>query len=138
MSNLNAVPTDRPTLDQLCAILAVEKAKLARQQRNVREAEEAIIKVVGAKDEGSFTVHCDNYKVTTTQPVNRVVDPILAQNAMKQLPKDIADSVFTWKPQLSARVYKDIQKYQPQWFDAVSRAVTSKPGKISVKLEDIA
>lgn len=130
-------PLAEPTLDQLCAVLAVEKARLAKCQQNVREAEEAIVAVVGAKDEGSFSIDCDGYKVTTTQPVRRVVDTELAKDLQGELPPDIYASLFDWKPSLSVRVYKDLEKYQPDWFAKISRAVTSKPGKVSVKVEDL-
>lgn len=141
MTQLNAVPTNpqnnEPTLDQLCAILVAEKARLAIQQRNVREAEDALIAHVGSRDEGSFSVTSERYKVTTTQPVRRTVEPKLARDVMRELPADIADAIFTWKPELSLRVYRELEKYRPELHDAVSRAVTSKPGKVSVKVEEV-
>lgn len=133
---LTAVPTKEPTLNQLCAILLAEKAKLAAVQRNVREAEEAVVCHVGAKEEGSFTVHSDRYKVTTTQPVNRKVEPHLAKQLYGRIPQDIYDGLFDWKPSLSVKLYKELEKHQPEMFDVVSEAVISKPGKVSVKVED--
>jgi hypothetical protein len=136
MQHLNAVPTEEPTLDQLAANYATEKAKLAAQQRAVRDAEEALIKLVGTKDEGSFTVHSDRYKVTTTQSVTRKVEPSLAKQLYNQIPRDLYAGLFEWKPSLSVKVYREVEKYQPEVFDLVSKAVTSKAGKPSVKVED--
>lgn len=137
MNQLNAVPTEEPTLDQLAATYLAEKAKLAAQQRAVRDAEDALIKHVGTKDEGSFTVHSDRFKITTSQPITRKVEPSLAKQLYDQIPSDLYAGLFEWRPSLSVKVYRELEKYQPEVFDLVSKAVTSKAGKPFVKVEDV-
>jgi len=139
MQHLTAVPTETPAdqLNQLAATYLTEKAKLAAQQRAVRDAEDALIKHVGTKDEGSFTVHSDRYKVTTTQSVTRKVEPSLAKQLYDQIPRDLYAGLFDWKPSLSVKVYREVEKYQPEVFDLVSKAVTSKASKPSVKVDDL-
>ncbi|MEO0437914.1 MAG: hypothetical protein AAF098_13495 [Pseudomonadota bacterium] len=136
--NQPALATNTPSLDDLCAHLINEKTKLENIQSNVRAAEKAIIAMVGTRTEGSFSVECDHFKVTTTQPIRRTVDKKLAQDLHQSLPKDIAESIFDWKLSLSTKVYKDLEKYQPQTHAAIARAVTAKPGKVSVRVEALA
>ena len=124
-----------PNINALAAVLAGEKARLHQAQENVRIAEQALAAAVGVKDEGSFTVALEHYKVTTTQPVRRTITADGARELQQQLPRDLADAIVDWKPTLSTKVYKDLEKYQPDTFRHVSRFVTSKPGKVSVKLE---
>jgi hypothetical protein len=94
--------------------------------------------VVGLKEEGSFGVEGDDYKITTTQPLTRTVDAKLAQDIYRQLPKDLADGIFTWKPSLNLRLYRELSKYQPDYHAAISRAIVTKPGKPQVKVMPIA
>ena len=137
MNQATELPTEADTLDQLCGVLEFHKAQLKMVQGHIHKAEQAIIDAVGVREEGSFSVNCDAYKVTTTQPVSRSVNADLAKDLMLELPKDIADAIFTWKPSLSVRVYKELEKYQATTFAQISRAITSKPGKVSVKVESL-
>lgn len=130
-----AIVNSPKTLDDLCIELDALKGQIAARQKLVAELEQEIAAKVGVKDEGAFSVKCDGYKVTTEQRINRTVNADMARDVASRLPQDIADSVFAWKPSLSLRVYKDLEKYQPDTFREVSRAVTAKPGKVSVKLE---
>ena len=76
--------------------------------------------------------------MTTTQPVNYSVNADAARQVMQSLPRDIADGIFNWKPTLSRKLYNDLGKYQPDTFRMIAPAVTSKPGKPSVKVEALA
>lgn len=136
-THLVQVPLAEPSIDQLAASLLAAKATLRDHQKAVADAEAALIARVGAKDEGSFTVKSERYKVTTTQPITRKADPYIAKQLINEMPRDIYDGLFEWRPNLSAKVYKDLEKYQPELFAKVSKAVTSKAGKIAVKVEDI-
>jgi len=126
-----------PDLDALAATLLAAKAEAEEARRKVLEAEQAIVAAVGAKDEGSFSVECDGYKVTTTQPVTRSVNREQARIVASELPADIAAAIFDWKPSLNVKLFKELERHQPQHFRLVARAVTSKPGKVSVKVADL-
>jgi len=130
--------TQPATLDAMCASLLEAKAQAEQARRQVLDIEEAIAQAVGTKDEGSFSVDCDAFKVTTTQPVTRSVNKELALDVMKKLPADLAHSIFDWKPSLNVRVFKDLQRYQPAHYATITPAVTSKPGKVAVKVQEVA
>jgi len=130
------VPTQQPTVDDLATeYLHAKKAVQSAQQR-LDDIAGQIVSVVGVKDEGSFSVKGDAHKITTSQTVTRrFTDEKLARDLWMSLPKDTAEALIQWKPALSVKVYKDLEKYQPETFEKISRVVTSKPGKPSVKVE---
>jgi hypothetical protein len=140
MTQLHAVPSTepRPTLDDLAQAHLKAREALAEAQRALQDINDQIIEVVGLKEEGSFGVEGDDYKITTTQPLTRTVDAKLAQDIYRQLPKDLADGIFTWKPSLNLRLYRELSKYQPDYHAAISRAIVTKPGKPQVKVMPIA
>lgn len=133
------VQTEQPTVDDLAAEYLAAKQAVHDAQTVLHDIEKRIVYAVGVKDEGSFSVKGDTHKVTTTQPVTRrFTDEKLARDLWQKLPKDIAEALIQWKPSLSVRVYKELEKYQPETFKEISRVVVSKPGKPSVKVEVIA
>lgn len=130
---LNVVPT--PTLDDLAANYLATKENLKRAQEAVDKAAKAVIDAVGLEQEGSFSVQCDHYKVTTTQPINRSVNKSLAVDLRREIPEDIWEAMFEFKPSLNVRLFKDCKELRPEVFNLVQRAVTSKPGKPQLKIE---
>lgn len=133
---LTAVPPE-PDLDQLSVNLLNAKKRLSAAQEDVREAEVAIIAAVGAEDEGSFTVRADHFKITTTQPITRTVDKDTAVALSRELPPDIFEAMFDFKPSLNVRLFKECEHLRPEIYHQVAKAVTSKPSKISVKVEPL-
>lgn len=124
-------------LDHLASQLLLAKVAAKNAQLEVLKAEEAIIKAVGAKDEGAFTVKCDHYKVTTNQPVRRTVNKTTALAIRREMPEDLYEALFDFKPSLNTRLFKDLEISNPEVFRLAAKAVTSKPGKISVSVEDL-
>lgn len=138
MTQLTVVSSEKqPTLDELAAAHLEAKENLAAAQAKLNAINEQIVQVVGTKDEGSFSVDGDSYKITTTQPITRSVDSKLAKDVYAALPRDIADGIFTWKPSLNLKLYRELEKYQPEHFKAVAQSVTSKPGKTQIKVAEI-
>lgn len=135
MNNPLTVVTEAQDLDQLGLNLLNAKRALSRAQEDVREAEVAIIAAVGAETEGSFTVRGDRCKITTTQPIARSVDKDTALAISRELPADIFEAMFDFKPSLNVRLFKECEHLRPEIYSQVAKAVTSKPGKIAVKVE---
>jgi hypothetical protein len=123
------------TLDDLSAIYLATKENLKRAQQAVDDAAQAIIDRVGVEREGSFTVRCDHYKVTTTQPIARTVNKTAAIELRREIPEDIWEGMFDFKPSLNVRLFKDCEDLRPDVFKAVCRAITSKPGKPQLRVE---
>jgi hypothetical protein len=131
---MNAPATNTVTLDELAEAHAEAKAEVAAAQAKLDQINSAICKIVGTKDEGSFSVDGDSYRITTTQPITRSVDSKLAKDVYAALPRDIADGIFSWKPSLNLKLYRELEKYQPEHFKTVARSITSKPGKPQIKV----
>ncbi len=136
MSNQpNIRPIETPDLDQLAGRLIQAKTALKLAQETVAAAETAIVQMVGSRDEGAFTVACDNFKVTTNQPINRSVNKTTVEAIRREIPEDIFQAMFDFKPSLNVKLFKECQHLRPEVYDLVARAVTSKPGKVAVKVE---
>lgn len=136
-----SIPATAPadvSLDDLGRRYLAAKDALADAQRKVLDAEQAIIDATGSEDEGAFTVRSELFKITTTQPVNRSVDKDALQAIRREFPEDLFEAMFDFKPSLNVKLFKECQHLRPEVYALACKAVTSKPGKISVKVEPIA
>lgn len=139
MNQFTVVPNKPdPTLDELAEMHLQAKRMLDSAKAHLDLINEKIVQVVGTKDEGAFSLEGDFHKITTTQPLTRSVDAKLAKDIYQQLPRDLADGIFTWKPSLNLKLYRELAKYQPDYHALISKAVTTKPGKpaVAVKVVD--
>ena len=128
---------ETPSLDQLAANLLQAKAAAAQAQEAVHAAETALVQAVGAEDEGSFTVRCDGFKITTTQPITRTVNKTSLDAIRREFPEDLFEAMFDFKPSLNVRLFKECEHLRPEVYRLACKAVTSKPAKISVKVEPL-
>jgi len=141
MTSLNAVPTEakpQETLDQLAVEHLEAKKAVAEAKARLQAVDDRIVEIVGLKDEGSFSLEVDFHKITTTQPLTRSVNKTTAQEIYRQLPRDLADGIFDWKPSLNLKLFRQLAKYQPDYHALISKAVTTKLGKPQVKVAEIA
>jgi hypothetical protein len=140
MNQFTVVPNDtpQPTLDDLAAEHLAAKQAVAEANARLQAINDRIVEIVGTKDEGSFSIEGGAYKITTTQPLTRSVNKTTAQDVYRQLPQDLANGVFDWKPSLNLKLYRELEKYQPDYHALISKAVTTKPGKPQVKVVEIA
>lgn len=126
---------ETPSLDQLAANLLAAKAALSQAQERVHAAEDAIVKAVGSEDEGSFTVRCDGFKITTTQPITRTVNKTSLDAIRREFPEDLFEAMFDFKPSLNVKLFKECEHLRPEVYRLACKAVSSKPGKIAVRVE---
>ena len=103
--NQATTPLDDPnaTLDDLALLWVEAKGAVLNAQRFLDKVTDRIAADVGTKDEGAFTVHCDHFKVTTNQPINRSVARSEAMDVLRSLPEDIGQAIFTFKPSLNVK-----------------------------------
>lgn len=134
-----APSTAAPSLLDIAAF-NLEQAKLAEEQaRNNRlAAEEAIIALVGAKEEGSKSAKTAWYKLTTTGSLNRSLVP----NWKEILDDDAIDAqsfaaVIKMEPKLSVSGLKAVATANPAAYRILCNAIVSKPAKVAVKVEKI-
>lgn len=119
------------------AVYQVEQAKAALDAAKLQlaDAEDALIELVGVKPEGSTTSKTDFYKVTTTGRMNRSVDEAKLADVQAQVPQELFEAVFQYKPGLSITGLRKAEK--STFWPLVASAITTKPGKPGVKIERI-
>ncbi len=130
--------TSPPSLHQLDQLaheleLAKQEENQAREQRMA--IEQKLCDLVGTKDEGSFSVKGDYYKITTVAGFSRVVDAEKWASIRQKLPADIAKLVIRSKLEVDTRQLKSLQQLNPAHYQLVAQAITTKPKKVSVKFE---
>lgn len=128
-------PIPNPSLDDLALQYQAAKRMLASAQEAVDLAASDLINAVGLETEGSFSVRCDHYKITTTQPVNRTVSKAAVLAILREIPQDIGEALFEFKPSLNVKLFKECEHLRPEVYHMACKAVTSKPGKAQVKVE---
>ncbi|MBO9484140.1 hypothetical protein [Salinisphaera sp. G21_0] len=126
---------DAPRLDKLAYEL--ELAKQAEQQAKDHRLtiEQQLCEFVGVKDEGSYSVKGDYYKVTTVSGFTRTVDVEKWQALKNQIPANIAEKVVRTKLEVDTRQLKSLRGLDPTHYNLVAEAITTKPKKVAVKYE---
>lgn len=110
-----------------------EKAKEDRLQ-----AEADICELFGVKPEGSQTESTEFFKVTTTGNMTRSFDADMWDAIAKSIPKAIRDKVVRTKVEPSLTELRKVQESNPDVYAVISKALTVKPAKASVKVEILA
>lgn len=125
------------TIDELIDQQETLKLHIKRLQNQLDDVNQKIIGHVELKAEGSTTLKTGTHKVTTTQSIRREVNKEKAQDVVKLLPPEIGNLIFDYKVTLNTKLFKQIQDQQPENYNIICEAVTSKPSKPSVKIEEI-
>lgn len=118
----------------------LEQAKLAEDQARLTRlaAEDAIIALVGAKEEGSKSAKTTWYKLTTTGSLNRTLVPnwrqVLDDDAID--PQSFA-AVIKMEPKLSVSGLKAVATANPEAYRVLCNAIVTKPAKIQVKVSPL-
>lgn len=122
------------------AAFNLEQAKLAEDQARLTRlaAEDAIIALVGAKEEGSKSAKTTWYKLTTTGSLTRS----LVQNWREVLDDDAIDAesfaaAIKMEPKLSVSGLKAVATANPEAYRVLCNAIVTKPAKVAVKVEKI-
>lgn len=124
-------------LDQLAFDLSAAKAEEAKAREARIAVEEKILAITEKKEEGTVTTKGDYYKVSVVYGIDRKVDGELALSLAGELDVEQYRRIFKWKPEVSVTELKHLRDNKPDVFTQVSRAITSKPSKPSVKVEEI-
>lgn len=114
-------------------LAAKEDEKRANQIRV--ELEKELIKIVGAKDEGSQTSKTDRYKITTTARVSRKLNFVEYEKIKALIPEKLRPVEF--KPEIKQSKIKYLQNNEPEYYKIMCQAMTSTEGKTGVTVEVI-
>lgn len=123
------------TFNEACFMLENARAEKAIAERKVLEAEMAVLALVDKKDEGSITHSDDDYKVTVTYGKNRVIDKAELPRVAAIVGTPIFDRVFVPERKLSVGELKYFRDNEPEIYQTLAEALTTKPAKPNVKLE---
>jgi len=102
------------------------------------EAEQALIKLVGVKAEGSSTHKGERYKVMTTGTMYRKVDEAALGAVRSALSPAMFESVFRFKPEVITAGLRYLQSNEPQLYAIAAQAITATPGKPAVEVSLVA
>ena len=109
---------------------AEQKAQAARYK-----IEAELCKALETRDEGAITHKLDGYKVTLTQPVSRKVDAEAWEMVKRTIPAALRP--VKMKLEADATGCKWLAENEPDLWRKVASAFEAKPGKVSVKVEEI-
>jgi len=106
----------------------------ARERRYA--AEVSIASLVGSKSEGQTTTNTDRFKVVAKYKINRTLDAKVWAKIAPELDPTIALHLVKFKPELDLKGYRWCEG-NPEVFAIVSKAVTSRPAKVSLTITEI-
>ena len=124
-------------LDVLAHELQVAKEREAACREATLAIEEKLVALVEKKEEGTVSKKGDYYKLSVTFGIDRKVDAHLARSLADEMDAERYARIFRWKPEVSVSELKYLKDNNPEVFRQVSRALTAKPTKPSVKVEEI-
>lgn len=118
-----------------CEQLEQARAQKAIAERALLDAENAVLKFIDSKPEGSVTHTDDEYKVVATYGFNRTIDQDALPMVHQLVGSEIFNRVFPVVSKLSLSDLRYFQLNEPEIYRALAQAVTTKPAKTNVKLE---
>lgn len=115
-------------IESLCDRLAMAIAQEKAAKKERLEAEEALLKSVPKKLEGTETLKTTNYKVSVSYKLNRCLD----YDAYKALELPEHLGFVDLKPSINLKNLRVIERVDPA---LVAKCITIKQSKPSIKLE---
>ncbi len=121
-----------PEMTKLCEMWrdakAIEQGAIAHR----RAIDDQIAAVIAHGLEGTTTAAVGLYTIKVTGKVTRELDPDKVAGLDAQIPAPLLNRVITYKPSLDLREYRYMQEHEPEYFQALASAVTTKPAKPTV------
>lgn len=102
------------------------------------DAEKDLIALLPVKDEGSVTMKGEAYKVLITYGFNRTLDVAALEAIKSEVPTNLFEQAIDYKPSLVLAGCRWLMNNEPETWAILAQAVTSKPSKPSVRVEQIA
>lgn len=126
------------SIDQLSAELIAAKKQKDDAAKLVASIEQQIILKQGtAGEEGTKTEEYEEFKVSVVTGYNYKVDQKVLEQIRSELPTDLFNSAFSFKPSLDLKFFRGLKASNPEAFGKVVRAVTATPKKTAVKISAV-
>jgi len=122
-------------LENLCGKLHRAKQREADVKQERVRLEKEIAAIVATKMEGTDKVVAGMFQVTVASKLTHRLDLKEWAKIEGSIPEGLSPLVY--KPSLDLKKYRAIEAANPALFAMVSRAVTTKSAKASVKVEQI-
>ena len=123
--------------DQAAANLEAAKIAEAAATEARRAAEDAVIRLMPTKDEGSVTERGLRYKVTVTYGMTRSLDVAALDNVRASMPPDLFEQAIEYAPKIKLTGLRYLRNNEPEAYGVLAQAITAKPAKPQVKIEAI-
>ena len=114
-------------------LVNAKQAEDAARQHRI-ECEEKLIELVGLKPEGTQTQKTPYFKVSTVQSLSRTLTPD-GEELIEAEGIPIFDMIVRYRPEVSVTGLKALATNDPAVYARVIKAIITKPGKPSVKVE---
>lgn len=98
-------------------------------------AEERIVRLVGAKEDGTTTARSADLVIKTVGKINYALDEAAWHAIAPSIPDAIRTRLVKLKPEPVIREVKFLRDNEPQLFAMLSQALTMKPAKTAVSVE---
>ena len=121
-------------LDLLAFELKKAKALEASAREKRVQIEEQILAAVGVKEEGSQTSTGNFFKVTTTGKLTRKLDEKVWRSISGQFN---GEAPIRTKLDVDTRKLKKLAVDNPELFQVALTAITTKPAKSAVKIDEV-
>jgi hypothetical protein len=135
MSNIHPIHQLDNILEGMATIATQKKSELELAKKAFDDIQKQIIDYCGHKEEGAAKFNTENFTITTTGKLNRSIDESKLAELQNAIPQPLFDRLFNYKPALNLRELRYIEQNEPEYYKTVSKVITTKPGKPSLKIE---
>lgn len=133
---MNAQPKPEPSpIDQAAYALQVAKQNEDAAKAERLKAEEALIALVGAKEEGTTRAETEYFKITTTGKLTRKLDEAAYAAVADSIPEAIRARLIRVKHDLVLTELRFLQNNEPEIYGLIAGAITTSPAKTAVSVE---
>lgn len=136
MSSIHSFPTPSPQEALTVAAVRWIQAKATEKAANTArlEAEQDIATLLARElgAEGTTRVQVGPYTVSVTTKLTRTLDAARVATLDQAIPPEILRRLIEYKPSLNLREYRYLEANEPQHFQALVSAVTTKPAKPTI------
>jgi hypothetical protein len=123
---------------QVIALLLIAKQEENAAAKRRVELEQQLIELLRfSKPEGSKTESIDGYKVTFTSKINRTLDEAKWLEIMDQVPERLHPIEVKTTLKVVDKGMRWLEENNQDIYRLVAQAITSKPAKIAVKVEEV-
>lgn len=138
MNTEAATVTNLPTpIERAARALAAAKniEEVARDARLKAEAD--LLALLPSTAEGTITEVAGDLKVSVRYSINRTVDQAKLSEIAPKVPEAIGKRLFRWKADIEMREMRFLQNNEPDMYALVAQAITAKPAKPSISVEQV-